>query len=166
MCVEWINTASVPELESFFRRCCTCETWIQRMVAGRPYNSRDRMLKATDANWQGLDELDYLQAFEGHPMIGDIHSLPTKYDDTKVLATDEQSRVNTAQQETLEALAAANAEYKARFGFVFIVCAMGKSAEEILALLQARLGNTKEEELHHAAQEQCKITRTRLEKML
>jgi 2-oxo-4-hydroxy-4-carboxy-5-ureidoimidazoline decarboxylase len=166
MCVEWINTTSVPELDTFFRRCCTCETWIKRMVAGRPYNSRDSVLKTADANWQGLDESDYLQAFEGHPMIGDIHSLQTRYADTRSFASDEQSRVNSANHETLEALMAANAEYKIRFGFVFIVCATGKSAEEILTVLHARLGKTKDEELRHAAQEQCKITRIRLEKLL
>jgi len=164
--VAWINNGPVPEVTNFLRQCCACEIWIHRMVIGRPYESLDLLLTAAEVNWQGLDDLDYLQAFEAHPMIGAIHSLPTKYSDTKALSTDEQSRVNTAQHETLEKLAAANAEYKARFGFVFIVCAKGKSAEDILVLLQSRLGNTKDQELSHAAQEQCKITHHRLEKML
>lgn len=166
MSVEWMNTASVLELGHFLRRCCACETWIHRMVCGRPYTSRDEVLKAADLNWRWLDDSDYLQAFEGHPMIGDFHSLQTRYADTRILASDEQSRVHSANHETLEALVAANAEYKARFGFVFIVCATGKSAEEILTLLHVRLGKTKDEELRHAAQEQCKITRIRLEKLL
>ena len=166
MGVEWVNKASVPELRNFLRQCCACEIWIHRMVTGRPYKSLDAVLKAADVNWRRLDESDYLQAFEGHPMIGDIHSLPTKYADTRVLAAEEQSRANTAHHETLEALAAANVEYKTRFGFVFIVCAKGKSSREILALLLARLGNTRDEEIHNAAQEQCKITRFRLEKLV
>jgi len=164
--VEWINKASVPELERFFRQCCTCEIWIHRMVSGRPYNSRDAVLKTADVHWRQLDESDYLQAFEGHPMIGNIHSLQTKYADTRVLAANEQSKVNIASHETLEALVAANAEYKTRFGFVFIVNATSKSAREILVLLQGRLGNSRDEEIHNAAREQCKITRIRLEKLL
>lgn len=166
MGVEWINMASVPELESFFCRCCTCESWIKRMVAGRPYNSLDSVLKAADVNWRGLDESDYLEAFEGHPMIGDIQSLAMKYADTRTFAYDEQSRVTTANQEILQALATANAEYQARFGFVFIVCATDKSAGEILAILQARLRNTRDMEIQNAGQEQGKITRIRLERLL
>jgi len=166
MGVEWINTASVPELESFFRRCCTCETWVQRMVIERPYNSRDSLLQAADVNWQGLDESDYLQAFEGHSIIGDIQSLAMKYADTRTFAYDEQSRVTTANQEILQALATGNAEYQARFGFVFLVCATDKSAGEILEFLQARLRNTRDMEIQHAGQEQCKITRIRLESLL
>lgn len=166
MCVEWINTSPVQELEKFFRRCCTCETWIKRMVAGRPYNSRDSVLKAAAVNWQGLDESDYLEAFEGHPMIGDIQSLAMKYADTRTFAHDEQSRVTTANQEILQALATGNGEYQARFGFVFLVCATDKSAGEILAILQARLRNTRDMEIQHAGQEQCKITRIRLERLL
>lgn len=166
MGVKGINNASGLELRNFLRQCCGCETWIQRMVIGRPYESLDALLKAAEVNWERLDESDYLQAFEGHPVIGNIQSLPAKYADTKFLATGEQSMVTAAHHETLEKLAEANAEYRDRFGFVFIVCAMGKSAEEILTLLQARLRNTKEEELRHAAREQCKITRHRLEKLL
>lgn len=163
---EWINNVSVPELTNFLRQCCGCEKWIRRMVIGRPYESPDALLKAAEVNWERLDESDYLQAFEAHPMIGDIHSLPTKDVDTKALSADEQSRVATAQHETLDKLAEMNAKYKARFGFVFIVCAMDKSAEEILELLQDRLGNTKDEEIRQAAREQSQITRHRLEKML
>ena len=166
MGVEWINMASVQELGNFFRQCCTCEIWIRRMVNGRPYNSRAAVLKTADVHWRQLDESDYLQAFDGHPMIGDIHSLQTKYADTRVLAANEQSKVNTASHETLEALAAANAEYRARFGFVFIVCATGKSARDILAVLYTRLENTREEEINNAAREQGKITHIRLEKLI
>ena len=166
MGVEWINTASVPELESFFRRCCTCGAWIKRMVAGRPYNSRGSVLKAADGNWQGLDESEYLQAFEGHPMIGDIQSLGMKYADTRTFSYEEQSKVLTASQEILQALVTGNAEYTARFGFVFLVCATDKNAGEILAILQARLRNTRDMEIQHAGQEQGKITHIRLERLL
>ena len=100
--MEWINKASISELENFFRQCCTCEVWIHHMVSGRPYHSRDAVFKTADVHWRRLDESDYLQAFEGHPMIGDIHSLQKKYADTRVLAADEQSRVNAAHHELLE----------------------------------------------------------------
>lgn len=136
------------------------------MVSGRPYCTREALFKAADDNWQRLDAANYLQAFAGHPMIGAVQSLQMKYADTGVLSAAEQSRVNTANPETLETLVAANTEYMARFGFVFIVCATGKSASEMLALLQARLGNTRDEEIHNAGSEQCKITRIRLQKLL
>ena len=82
------------------------------------------------------------------------------------MATAEQAKVSTANQETLEGLAALNKEYEEKFGFIFIVCAIDKNAEEISILLKARLGNIRDEELRHAAFEQSKITRSRLEKLL
>ena len=166
MSMVWINAVSATELENFFRQCCSCETWVQRMVSRRPYDSRDAVLRAADENWQQLDEADYMQAFAGHPLIGDVQSLQMNYADAGGLSAAEQSGVTTAQHETLEALVAANAAYTVRFGFIFIVCATGKRASEMLALLQARLGNTRDEEIHNAKSEQCKITRIRLEQLL
>ena len=162
MSLEWVNKASESELESFFSRCCSAKNWVHCMVSGRPYDSRDALFSAADENWQRLGESDYLQAFEGHPMIGDRRLLG----DSGLFSAAEQSGVNTADHETLEALVTANTEYRARFGFVFIVCATGKSAGEMLTLLHTRLGNTRDEEVHNAAAEQRKITRIRLEKLL
>ena len=166
MSVEWINKASGPELERFFNRCCSCKTWVHRMVSGRPYDSRGALFKAADEHWQRLGETDYLQAMAGHPMIGDVRSLEKHHAGSRALSVAEQSGVQVADRETLAALLAANVEYRDRFGFVFIVCATGKMAAEMLALLQARLGNTREEEIRNAGSELRKITRLRLEKLL
>jgi 2-oxo-4-hydroxy-4-carboxy-5-ureidoimidazoline decarboxylase len=164
--IEWINQTSEPELVSIFRQCCSSETWVRKMVSGRPYSSREAVFRAADDNWRRLDEADYLQAFEGHPMIGDIQSLKTKDADTQLLSVAEQSGVDTASNKTLETLAVGNREYLDRFGFIFIVSATGKSSSEMLGLLQSRLENTREEEIRNAADEQRKITRSRLEKLL
>lgn len=99
-------------------------------------------------------------------MIGDVQSLQMKYPDAGLLSAAEQSGVYAANHKTREALVSANTEYLDRFGFIFIVCATGKSASEMLALLRARLGNTRDEEILNAGIEQCKIMRIRLEKLL
>ena len=136
------------------------------MVSGRPYSSAEALRSAADQNWQGLDESDYLQAFDGHPKIGDVGSLKTKYANTKELAAGEQSSVNVASDDTIRALADGNSAYEDKFGFIFIVCATGKSAAQMTALLQARLPNERNQELINAAEEQRKIFQIRLEKLL
>ena len=136
------------------------------MVGNRPYDSADALRLAADDNWRGLAEADYLQAFDGHPKIGDVGSLKAKYANTKELAAGEQSSVNEASDEVIRALADGNTRYQEKFGFIFIVCASGKSAGEMLALLQARLPNNRDRELANAAEEQRKIFHLRLEKLL
>jgi 2-oxo-4-hydroxy-4-carboxy-5-ureidoimidazoline decarboxylase len=166
MSIEQLNQAANEAASHSFRQCCTSETWIQRMVAGRPYSSADVLRSAADKNWQGLDESDYLQAFDGHPKIGDVGSLKARYANTKELAAGEQSSVNVASDETIQALADGNSAYEEKFGFIFIVCATGKSAVQMTALLQARLPNERGQELINAAEEQRKIFHIRLEKLL
>ena len=95
-----------------------------------------------------------------------MNSLRKKYASTKALAAGEQSAVSQASEETLQALAQGNLDYEKKFGFIFIVCATGKSALEMLELLQARLPNTREQELLNAAREQHAITVLRLQKLL
>ena len=136
------------------------------MVSGRPYSTADELRSAADKNWQGLDEHDYLQAFDGHPKIGDVESLKAKYANTKELAAGEQSSVNVASGDTIAALADGNSAYEEKFGFIFIVCATGKTAAQMTALLQARLPNERNQELINAAEEQRKIFQIRLEKLL
>ena len=123
------------------------------------------MLSA-DRIWQESSEADLLQAFQGHPEIGDVSTLREKYRNTEKLAGHEQSGVNTASENTLHLLAQGNHDYKEKFGFIFIVCATGKSAEEMLGLLQKRLPNNREQELANAAEEQRKITHIRIEKLI
>jgi len=144
------------------RRCCSCSRWVDALVQGRPYADSEALREAADRAWAGLGEDDYLEAFAGHPQIGDIDSLREKYADTRALAAGEQSGVTAADEETLQRLARGNALYLARFGFIFIVCASGRSATEMLELLEARLDNSRAQELANAAEEQRRIFQIRL----
>jgi len=123
-------------------------------------------MQMADNSWRSLKDDDYLEAFAGHPRIGDISSLREKYQDTRELAASEQSGVNSATETVLHQLAEGNRRYEATFGFIFIVCASGKSAAEMNDLLQKRLANSREQELTIAAEEQRKIFNIRLEKLL
>ena len=161
-----LNRLPLDEAKQCFMQCCTSSAWVAAMVQARPFADKQSLAKQADTAWQGLTENDYLEAFEGHPQIGNVDTLRAKYANTKALASGEQSSVNDATEQVLAALAQGNADYLAKFGFIFIVCATGKSAEQMLALLQARLPNDQATELLNAAQEQQKIFHLRLEKLL
>jgi 2-oxo-4-hydroxy-4-carboxy-5-ureidoimidazoline decarboxylase len=120
------------------------------------------LLFAARNEWFGLTERDWLEAFSHHPKIGDRASLAARFPATHDLSAKEQSGVGSAQDDVITALAEGNEAYLERFGFIFIVCATGKSAEEMLALLRQRLGNERAAELRIAAEEQAKITALRL----
>ena len=115
------------------------------------------------SQWFGLDEQDWLEAFAHHPRIGDRASLGARFHATHDLSANEQSGVAAAREDVLDALARENADYVDRFGFIFIVCATGKSAEEMLRMLRDRLSNDRATELRIAAEEQAKITALRLQ---
>ena len=132
----------------------------------RPFGDVPLLHEIADAVWNGLTDEDWKEAFAQHPKIGDIKSLRKKYQNTAALASKEQSGVASASERTLKALAEGNNLYEAKFGYIFIVCATGKSADEMLALLNGRLSNIPSQEIKIAAQEQAKITRLRLEKLL
>jgi len=113
-----------------------------------------------------LERPDWLEAFSHHSRIGDLSALRDKFGATAAWAGREQSGTTGASERTLEALARKNAAYEERFGHIFIVCATGRSAEGMLADLRARLTTTQAEELRTAAEEQAKITRLRLQKLM
>lgn len=162
MNIDAFNAADSASASRVLRRCCSCSRWIEQLVNGRPYADPEALRTAADRVWAGLGEDDYLEAFAGHPQIGDIDSLREKYADTRALAAGEQSGVADADEETLQRLARGNATYRERFGFIFIVCASGKSAGDMLGLLEARLDNTRQQEIANAAEEQRKIFQIRL----
>lgn len=166
MSLEQLNNADPAAVSELLRQCCSSESWIRRLVDARPFASTVALSTAANEAWHGLDEEDYLQAFGGHPRIGDLGSLKARYANTKKLAAGEQAAVATAGDDVIEALAAANTQYEEKFGFIFIVCATGKSALQMLNLLRARLPNSRDEELTNAAEEQRKIFQLRLEKLL
>ena len=164
--LDWLNNLPPAEAEREFAHCCGATRWARTMAAERPFASADRMqVKATEC-FLLLEDTDWLEAFSHHPLIGDVESLRAKYAANRTWSTQEQARAMTAADETLEALARGNREYKERFGHIFIVFATGKSADEMLALLNARIHNDAATELRTAAAEQRKITRLRLEKLI
>ena len=146
--------------------CCVSERWIDGMLERRPFADPEALRTGADEVWAKLGEDDWLEAFEGHPRIGDVNSLRAKYANSGALAAHEQSGVASADDGVIERLAAGNETYESRFGFIFIVCATGKSALEMCELLEARLHNSREQELRIAAEEQRRILRLRLEKLL
>jgi 2-oxo-4-hydroxy-4-carboxy-5-ureidoimidazoline decarboxylase len=147
-------------------KCCGSSGWIAKMLSMSPaHNIKDLLHQATTA-WGQCGKEDWLEAFAHHPKIGDADALKRKFATTAQWAAGEQSGVNAASPETITALVIGNRQYEDKFGFIFIVCATGKTAHEMLELLLVRLPNTREEELRIAAQEQMKITIIRLKKLI
>ena len=132
------------------------------MLQRRPFGSIEQLLAAAREVWFELEPADWKEAFAAHPKIGDRDSLRNRFPDTAHLAAREQAGVDGAAEDQLSALAAGNLAYERRFGFIFIVCASGKTAAQMLEMLQARLRNDPTTELLIAAEEQAKITALRL----
>jgi 2-oxo-4-hydroxy-4-carboxy-5-ureidoimidazoline decarboxylase len=161
-----LNAASEAVAREALVRCCGSTRWVARMLSARPYESTRQLLSLAAAVWNDLDSDDHLEAFAHHPQISaDPEELTRKFGDTASWASQEQAGATLADSATLTALRDDNLAYAAHFGFIFIVCATGKSAAEMLALLQARLPNDRATELRIAAAEQAKITKLRLEKL-
>jgi 2-oxo-4-hydroxy-4-carboxy-5-ureidoimidazoline decarboxylase len=163
--LEQINGWTAAEAQAALLRCGGSSTWAERMAARRPFNSERDLFDTADQIWQGLNRDDRLEAFAAHPRIGDPDVLRAKFRNTAAWSAAEQAGVVTAPDGVLLALADGNRLYEAKFGYTFIVCATGKTAEEMLALLQERLKNDAEKELLIAAGEQTRITRLRLQKL-
>ena len=166
MTVDDLNDLPLGLARIVLERCCGAKVWLERVCAGRPYLNRKRFLAASERAWRRLGPEDWREAFAHHPRIGDLASLRRRYAATAAWAGEEQRGAAHASEAALAALAEGNRAYEEKFGYIFIVCATGKSAEEMLALLEARLENEPDVELKIAAEEQMKITRLRLEKLL
>jgi len=158
MTLRELNTADADAAARALLRCCGSTAWAARMAASRPFRDLDRLLEAADAAWRSLDRGDWLEAFAAHPRIGQ--------QPTSAWASQEQAGTAHAAAEVRDRLAAANREYEARFGYIFIVCAAGRSAAEMLAALEERLAHDPQRELPIAAEEQRRIMRLRLAKLL
>lgn len=151
--------------KELLQHCCGSSAWVNKMLTVFPVEDLVELLDAAEEKWDECTVPDWVEAFEHHPRIGDVNSLKEKFPDTAGWAAGEQSGVNTAKENTLRELAGANEEYQQKFGFIYIICATGRSAEDMLADLKIRLNNNKEVELDTAAGEQLKITKLRLEKL-
>jgi 2-oxo-4-hydroxy-4-carboxy-5-ureidoimidazoline decarboxylase len=164
--VAELDAMAEPQATTLLAECCGASRWVLGMLARRPFGSRAAVLSAADEIWRSLDPSDWLEAFSHHPRIGEQNSAMPQSERGSAWAAGEQSGVERADDEVRAALAAANREYEQRFGYIYIVFATGKSVEEMLALARKRLRNDPEVELHAAAEEQRKITRLRLDKLL
>jgi 2-oxo-4-hydroxy-4-carboxy-5-ureidoimidazoline decarboxylase len=165
MSLEQINTWTTAEAQAALVHCCGSSRWAERLTASRPFASAQDLFDAAERIWDGLDREHWLEAFAAHPKIGDLDALRARFSNAAAWSVAEQAGVAGAADAVLQNLARGNRLYEAKFGYIFIVCAIGKTAAEMLALLQERLKNNPQRELLIAAGEQAKITRLRLQKL-
>jgi 2-oxo-4-hydroxy-4-carboxy-5-ureidoimidazoline decarboxylase len=166
MTLTELNNLDPAERRTALEKCNGSRSWIEMMTRVFPVADTGALLAAADHAWQACGPADWREAFTHHPRIGDIGSLRKKFANTAQWAAGEQAGVGSASEDLLEALAAGNRAYEEKFGYIFIVCATGRSAAEMLDLLRQRLGNDPEKEIQIAMAEQGRITRLRLEKLL
>lgn len=158
MTLAELNTVPRYRAEAELIRVCGSRAWVRGMAGRRPFGDFDRLLRAASDVWWSLEEADWREAFDDHPKIGAAAA--------SAWSMQEQSGMRRAGVGVTMELEAGNQEYLAKFGYIFIVCASGKSAGELLAILRSRLSNAPEREIRIAAEEQDKIARLRLEKLL
>ena len=159
MTLKELNDLPAARAEPELLKCCGSQRWAAAMAARRPFASVDALQKAAEEEWFELPYHDWLQAFSHHPRIGERVKAGSQ-------ESREQSGVAGAADKTLLSLESLNRMYEEKFGFVFLIFATGKSADEMLDALRVRMQNRREVELKNAAGEQAKITRLRLEKLL
>jgi OHCU decarboxylase len=164
--LDRLNSLSPADAQAEFLKCCGAARWARMLTEARPFADVPSLLSKADEFWWLLTEADWLEAFRAHPKIGERKAATIQSAQAQNWSAEEQSAVTTAADHTIAELALKNREYEERFGFIFIVCATGKSSEEMLDLLTTRLRNVPETELNIAATEQSRITRLRLHKLL
>jgi 2-oxo-4-hydroxy-4-carboxy-5-ureidoimidazoline decarboxylase len=166
--LEQFNSMAAVEARAALGECCASTAWAEAMVARRPFRNGSQLLDAADETWQKLTESGWRQALTSHPEIGAaFRSGRTGGDGLHASwSRQEQSGMYDAGDATRQAIADGNRAYREKFGYTYIVCATGKSSDEMLAVLKERLRNEAATEIRIAAEEQRKITRLRLQKML
>jgi 2-oxo-4-hydroxy-4-carboxy-5-ureidoimidazoline decarboxylase len=162
---QW-NAFDVTTAESEILPCCGSRAWAQELAALRPFEEPEDLLNMSDKVWPALDIADWDEAFASHPRIGERKAPVSATSQSAQWSSQEQSAAALAHSNTYEELRLANTAYEARFGRIYIVCATGKSAEEMLAILKRRLENGDAAELREAAEQQRQITQLRLRKWL
>jgi 2-oxo-4-hydroxy-4-carboxy-5-ureidoimidazoline decarboxylase len=158
---------AMPDHEAamVLQTCCGTSAWVQGMTVRRPFGTLPVLLQSADELWWSLRPDDWREAFDHHPRIGGDAAAATQTERAKAWSSEEQHGASAASAQVRQALAEGNREYERRFGHIYLVCATGRSADELLGMLRARLTNDPATELRIAAGEQAKITRLRLEKM-
>ena len=164
--LDELNALTDKDANAWFEQSCAAQKWCQAMVSARPYKSVEQLLETAKTHWASMEKGDLLQAFQAHPMIGDINTLKAKFANTKSVAAGEQSGTSEASEGTLKRLQTYNTDYLTRHGFIFIICATGLSADTMLRALMDRIDNSTEDEIRNAAEQQIAITLLRLNKSL
>ncbi len=164
MTLAEFNALAPENAEFVLQDCCGCARWAAGVAAQRPYATVKALYDAADSVWRNLESAEWLEAFRHHPQIGEKPA--TGSTSARQWAEGEQAGVRAADEDMKTRLARGNRAYFEKFGYIYIVCATGKSADEMLALLEQRLHNDPARELPVAAEQQRRITRLRLEKLL
>lgn len=146
--------------------CCGSKSWAQCLANRRPIATEVLLVASSNEIWRNLSRSAWLEAFDSHPRIGESADKAPVVAGAAAWSQQEQSNVSTADRTVKANLVAANRAYEEKFGHIFIVCATGKSAAEILAILHRRMQNDTNAELQEAAEEQRQITQLRLQKWL
>lgn len=166
MTLEELDQLTSQAAQAEFLQCCGSSAWAKQMTDARPFANADELAAKADEIWHELGEADCLEAFRAHPKIGEQKAEAAQSAQSKAWSANEQSESQKAAADTKAAIADGNRRYEKQFGFIFIICASGKSAEEILSSLNERLNNDSATELRIAAEEQRKITQLRLNKLI
>ena len=164
--IQDLNTLPEEDAEKALLQCCGSKRWAQAMAHARPFQTPDTLIAKANDIWWSLAPEDWLEAFRSHPKIGEQKAAARISDQSSEWSGQEQAGMGSASRETADSLAELNRAYEQRFGFIFIICATGKSSEEMLAALRKRLENDSAAELPIAAAEQSKITELRLKKLV
>jgi allantoicase len=164
--IEWLNALPPGEAVEALRQCCGSSRWAQEVAKGRPYQSLEALIANANDVWSSLEPHYWLEAFRSHPRIGEKKAAEAVSEKSRQWSGQEQAGVNNASQETVDLLASLNRAYEQKFGFIFIICATGKTPEEMLSALRERMEHDAEAELPVAAAEQSRITELRLKKLL
>ncbi len=164
--LAWLNILPAGEAAQQFLQCCGSKRWAHEMANRRPYQSLEVLIRTANNIWWSLHPDDWLEAFRSHPKIGEKKAAESVSAQSREWSGQEQAGVSRASQETVDWLATLNREYEQKFDYIFIICATGKTSEEMLAALRKRLNNEPAVELPIAAGEQSKITELRLRKLI
>lgn len=164
--LETINDLEFADSCDELLKCCRSTEWAEQLAALRPFTSFDDLKKKSASVWWSLGPTDWLEAFRSHPKIGEHKAVGPVAAESRKWSELEQAGVSRSAEVTLAELAHLNREYEAKFGYIFIVCASGKSADEMLSILRQRLQNEPDDEIRVAAAEQAKITELRIDKLL
>lgn len=166
MDLDSLNALAPDEAMKTLLQCCGSERWAQQVTAGRPYTNLEALITRANEIWSSLQPSDWLQAFRSHPKIGEKKAAEPVSNQSREWSGQEQAGVRSASPETFDSLATLNRAYEEKFGFIFIICATGKTSEEMLSALRERIENDAARELTIAAEEQGKITELRLRKLV